>query len=187
MKIKNKAIVTAIISLCMVIVTSNSVKAQLSEEPMATGLSFGFQLNQYQNDFGMGLQVTSPFFFRDNLAVRARANLMFLEHLENMAITWTPYSSYSLGFVGSGACILNAIHLYGEGGVILITPNKGFSSSRADIGGYGIFGFEFYLFKNMNYFIELGGVGTGAKADKLAFNPIYSNGFSMSTGLRVVL
>jgi hypothetical protein len=36
----------------------------------------------------------------------------------------------------------------------------------------------------INYFIELGAVGTGAKADKLPTNPIYSNGFLMSVGFR---
>ena len=41
--------------------------------------------------------------------------------------------------------------------------------------------------KSINYFIELGGVGTGAKADKIAFKPIYSNGFLIDVGFRVCL
>jgi hypothetical protein len=36
----------------------------------------------------------------------------------------------------------------------------------------------------VSYFIELGGVGTGANADKVTGNPIYSNGFLISVGFR---
>ena len=39
----------------------------------------------------------------------------------------------------------------------------------------------------MNYFIEMGGVGTGAIAEKSIGKPIYSNGFLLSVGLRVNL
>ncbi len=50
------------------------------------------------------------------------------------------------------------------------------------------FGFEFFFTENTNrnpsYFIELGGIGTGAIANKLSSNPIYSNGFLISVGYR---
>jgi hypothetical protein len=39
----------------------------------------------------------------------------------------------------------------------------------------------------MSYFAELGAVGIGARAEKLSSQPLYSNGFSISTGLRVYL
>ena len=52
------------------------------------------------------------------------------------------------------------------------------------LGGYGLLGFEFYPHRKGCYFIELGGVGTGATADKIPSSPIYSNGFLISTGIR---
>jgi hypothetical protein len=55
------------------------------------------------------------------------------------------------------------------------------------MGGYGLFGFEFFFTKFGNYFIEIGAVGTGAKADKVASKPIYSNGLTVSTGMRFIL
>lgn len=79
------------------------------------------------------------------------------------------------------------IRLYGEGGVITIFPSSDFSSDDMVFGGYGLFGFEFFFGKMGNYFIEIGGIGTGAVADKIINRPIYSNGLSISTGFRFFL
>ena len=48
----------------------------------------------------------------------------------------------------------------------------------------GLLGFEFLANQRLSYFVELGGMGTGAKADKTPLKPIYSNGFTASTGIR---
>jgi len=37
--------------------------------------------------------------------------------------------------------------------------------------------------QRLSYFAEIGGMGTGAKADKIPSKPIYSNGFTTSAGL----
>ena len=154
------------------------------EGRISNKFGLGFQLNQYQKDFGMGINFTSPYFVYDRIAVRARANLMFNEHLQDMEITWTPYANVSLGVIGTSGYIGDFMRLYGEGGVILILPSSTFSDGDPVLGGYGHFGFEFYMSPVTNYFIELGGIGTGAVADKVAGNPIYSNGFSISVGFR---
>jgi hypothetical protein len=112
---------------------------------------------------------------------------MWLEHLENIETTWTPYSNFQLGIVGVGGKINNSIRLYGEGGVIAILPDSDFSSNDSEFGGYGLFGFEFFFQEAHNYFIELGGVGTGARADKVLTEPIYSNGFIVNVGYRYIL
>jgi hypothetical protein len=56
-------------------------------------------------------------------------------------------------------------------------------------GGYGHFGFEFFMPKasgplSSAYFIELGTNGIGAKTNS---GQSYLNGFAVSTGLRVYL
>jgi len=56
----------------------------------------GFQLSQYQNDFGIGLSVTSPSFLHEMLAVKARGNLMFFEHLQENETVWTPYANWEI-------------------------------------------------------------------------------------------
>jgi len=147
------------------------------------GVGFGFQLNQYQKDFGAGLNITSPYFANDRVAVRLRGNVLFHEHLVNEGTTWTPYANGSLGFIGVVGYV-GDIRLYGEGGVIGLFPSDKFASDGSKFGGYGLFGFEFFFRKNGNYFVEIGGVGTGARADKVPNKPIFSNGLIIGTGFR---
>lgn len=162
-----------------------SFTARAQEVDPNSGLSFGMQLNQYQRDFGLGFQVTSPAIFNDHLALRARYNFMFHEYVNGDAYTWEPYSNLTVGVIGYAATN-GSTRLYGEGGLIMIFPSSSFASGN-NVGGYGLFGFEFFMANPASYFIELGGVGSGARADKLPLEPIYSNGFMISTGFRFTL
>lgn len=180
--------------LALLLAVGFAFTANAQEKEPNCGLSFGFQLNQYQKDFGMGLQVTSPFFAYEKIAFRVRANLMFNEHLEgegfipnNYTVTWTPYTNVSIGAIGKATDIGDFMRLYGEGGLIAILPNSDFSDEDIVLGGYGLFGFEFFFIPQGSYFIEIGGVGTGARAEKTLGQPIYSNGLTISTGLRITL
>lgn len=119
------------------------------------------------------------------MAVRVKGNLMWNEHLNsNSETTWSSYSNASLGFVQSVGEIKNFLRVYGEGGAIFLFPSDKFSSKSIQFGGYGLFGFEFFFDQHLNYFLEAGGVGTGAKADKISGKPIYSNGFIINVGVR---
>jgi len=150
--------------------------------------ALGFNLNQFQHDFGLGLNFTSPYFLKNSMAVRLNTNVMWLQHINNKTNeqTWSTYSNVKLGLIGVGGNIGNFLRLYGEGGIIAILPNSEFSDISS-LGGYGVFGFEFFMAKNFNYYIELGGIGSGAIAEKIPTKPIYSNGFSVSVGFRVNL
>lgn len=153
------------------------------------GFSFGLNLNQYQRDFGIGLNVTSPSFAGDNLVVRATANLQYLQHVpvEKTAETWTGYGAFRLGLANTGAALADGIRLYGEGGAMLLLPNDEFSDKDAILGAYGLFGFEFYMHASSSFFLEAGGLGINAVADQLPNAPIYANGFLVSVGWRVHL
>lgn len=164
---------------------SKAIRAQNSEPLNTTAI--GMQINQYHQDFGIGVNLTSPRFAHQRIAVRVRSNLMYQEHLQNQEATWTPYLNSTLGITGKTGTISNAIQLYGEGGVIGLFPSDDFSSESFEFGGYGLFGFEFYMNPDRNYFIEIGAVGTGASADKVTNEPIYSNGLTISTGFRLHL
>lgn len=148
-------------------------------------IELGFNLNQYQSDFGVGIHLISPYFFNSKVAIKAGANLQWLEYFDGAETTWTPYQNFQLGIRSRNEILEDKIYIYGEGGVILILPHDDFSSKSSEIGGYGLFGFEFKPIPDFAYFIEFGGVGTGAIADRLANMPIYSNGFLISVGLRV--
>lgn len=161
----------------------------LAQEPdIRTSTALGFQLNQYQKDFGMGINISTPYLIHDRVALRLRVNMMFNESLDEYASTieyrWYPYFNTQLGLIGVAGYVSPRIKLYGEGGIVFLFPNQDISSENFKFGGYGHFGFEFYMSNFNSYFIELGGVGTGAKANLALGKPIYSNGFLISTGFR---
>ncbi len=177
-----KKLITATVLFCLMFGIS-----ELKAQDVRTNSGIGFQLNQFQNDFGMGLNYTSPYFANKQIAVRLRGNFMYNEHVENAETVWSPYANGSVGMVSSSGIIGNFMRLYGEGGVIVLFPNAAFSSETTEFGGYGLFGFEFFMADRNNYFIEIGGIGTGANADKVVNKPIYSNGLMLSTGFRIHL
>lgn len=147
--------------------------------------SVGFQINQHQNDFGVGLHLVSPYFANQKAAITVSTNIQWLEHLKSDEWTWSPYGHVKLGFRGRQPIIEDKIFVYGEGGLLLLIPNTEFSSKKSQAGGYGLFGFEFHTGCLVSFYLELGAMGTGAKADKLRGNPIYSNGFTSSVGMRI--
>ena len=93
----------------------------------------------------------------------------------------------SIGLIGFGGFVGEYIRLYGEGGMIALIPNEIMSSESLVLGGYGVFGFEFFFARFGNYFIEIGGVGSAARANNLPLSPIYSNGMTVSVGFRFFL
>lgn len=171
-----------ILSFLLVLVLNSYSQNNQNDE--LNGLGVGFQLNEYQKDFGLGVNITSPYFAKKTMAVRLRGNFMYHEHLKNEKIDWTAYNNLTLGIVSGKTKITESIALYGEGGIVAIFPSSDFSSNEMEFGGYGLFGFEFYFVPEFSYFFEAGGIGTGAVANELHSDPIYSNGFLISVGCR---
>lgn len=151
-------------------------------------MSVGFNVNHFGRDFGIGLNVSSPAFLGGHMAIRASGNYQWLSHTNvKGSETWSGYTYYRLGAAGINMAIADGILLYGEGGVSMTVLDETMSTEPVTIGGYGLFGFEFLIPGNVSYFIELGGSGSGASADKLSTSPIVANGFLAATGLRVRL
>lgn len=157
----------------------NSIYAQ---EKNSVGI--GLNLNQFQNDFGIGIHVVSPYFFNNSVAVKLGGNIQWLQHANVNETTWNPYGNMQVGFRGRHSIIENTLFVYGEGGTVLLVPTSTLSNRQTIVGGYGLLGFELLANNRLSYFIELGGMGTDAKADKLISKPIFSNGFTISTGVR---
>jgi hypothetical protein len=159
-----------------------------SQSEKTNALAVGFNLHQYQRDFGLGLNFTSPY-SSGGLAGRFEANLQWLEHYPTSADspTWSSYFNIKAGFVSRNFVVDDKLAVYGEGGVIVLFPSSTFSSHSTQFGGYGVFGFEFRPTHFVGQYLELGGLGTGAKADKSSGKPVYSNGFMISTGIRFSL
>lgn len=148
-------------------------------------LEIGFNVCQYHKDFGLGIHLVSPYFANSKIAFRLGANAQWFEQANGTETTWMPYQNIQLGVKSRNMILEDKIYIYGEGGMLAILANKNISSTRTLFGGYGLFGFEFKPFNRFGYFIELGGVGTNATADKMLSKPIYSNGFLVNVGFRV--
>ncbi len=168
----------------LLVLTFSMLRATAHEE--RNPVKLGFQLNQFQSDFGLGLNFTSPK-IKQHFAIRLRLNFMFNEHLQKGETVWTPYQNIGLGFMSGEHEISENLFLYGEGGVMCLFPSSEFSSESFELAGYGLFGFQFNFDPNFGYFIEMGGIGTGAVEDKVPTKPIYSNGFLISVGWRMKL
>ncbi len=144
-------------------------------------ISLGFTIQEWDEDLGGGLQLTSPWFLYEKAAVRLSGSVLYKENVD-----WTPYSVLRLGFLGGSFMRTADIRLYGEGGILLLFPNSKFDDDTFVFGGYGHFGFEFFLAESQNplmsYIIELGTNGVGAKTNK---GDMYLNGFALSAGLRL--
>ncbi len=176
-KMKNATIIAL---YCMVII---SVKLDAQTNP--SKFEIGFNLNQFQRDYGLGVHLISPYFFNSTSAVRVGANFQWLEYFNGTETVWNTYQSFQAGFRGRSTIVSDKIYIYGEGGFVILLPNSEFSTESVNFGGYGLFGFEFKPASKFAYFIELGGMGSGAVADKVGGKPIYSNGFITTVGFRV--
>jgi hypothetical protein len=146
--------------------------------------SFGYHVSQYQHDFGFGIQYSSPTIFNDQFLLRARTNIMFLQRQFKGETVWSPYSTSTIGTAYITRSINNILRLYSEGGIAIIFTPRAAVSKNVIFGGYGLFGFEFSASKKLGYLIEIGGIGSGAKADKDAGQPIFSNGLIINSGIR---
>lgn len=172
------------ISVCLVFILS--ILSAWAQERDFNKFSYGFQLVKFQDEFGFGIHLLSPGI--KNLRLNAKVNLNWLNHPDNHGNqTWTEFLNNQFG-INYHWSITNRLNLYSEGGVVFLFPNNSFSDESIGFGGYGLFGFEFFFTENTSrnpsYFIELGGIGTGAVASKIVSNPIYANGFLISVGYR---
>lgn len=167
-----------------------------SEENDATGnagvepaipdkLGITFNISQYQKDFGIGLNIISPYFIGRSIAMRAGVNVQWLETFNGTETNLITYRHIRLGTRGRSFLVNHNISVYGEGGVQIIVPGRDLSSKGVAIGGYGLFGFDFRISQRISYFIELGGLGGGATADKIINKPIYSSGFLTNVGMKI--
>lgn len=182
---KREMVVILCVTLLVSITLPSVSQAQLPDK--ANKFSIGGNVNRFQDDFGVGLVMTSPFFNNGKMALQASVIMNYHEGipLGETTFGWMPYTTIKFGTIGVAGVIANTIRLYGGGGLVVIMPNEDFSDETV-IGGYGVFGFEFFMGENapVSYYMELGGIGTGARAELLPGEPIYANGFSATVGVK---
>jgi hypothetical protein len=158
------------------------------------GWAVGYTLHRFQDDFGTGGSITTPFFLRHSLRVTLAGGVAWSPN----AVTddgdqdWARYGSARLVLEGGARAEGSPVRLYGFGGPMLLALPSRLSDDEIAIGGLGGFGFEYYFMHEnrdgpVSYFTELGGVGVGARADNQPGRPMLANGFFVTVGLRWTL
>lgn len=149
-------------------------------------MAVGYHVNSFNNDFGFGIGATSPYFIFNTLAIRGSYNFQKFNYIDTSKFyTTATYKNIKFGLLSSAFIANKSIRLYGEGGVAVLVCPAAITATNTSYGGYGLFGFEFFITRGFSYFIELGAIGTKTRAENVPSIPIFSNGFTASGGLRL--
>lgn len=155
-----------------------------AQQRFAVGINF----NQTLSSYGMGLNISTPLISK-SFQIRLSANVMGLSGVRALSnrTTLEGYELFRLGIVGKGTNIADKARIYWEGGPLMILNNPTVTDKKFNIGGYGVFGMEYLMFKKTAVFLEGGGIGTGAQAEKFVGKPSFATGLFFGTGLRFYL
>jgi hypothetical protein len=74
----------------------------------ASNMSLSLSLQEWGNEFGMGFQITSPWFIHQKVAVRLGGSALWKQDAN-----WTPYYALRGGLVGANFMRNEDIRLYG--------------------------------------------------------------------------
>ena len=154
--------------ICIITILILSVAGTLSA---ADSSSIGFEIGELGPDLVLGCRITSPWLFGGYAAARISGDIAW-----NRSNLWSLYGIFRVGLIGSSEQINEFARLYGEGGGMLFWNED--SAGTFIIGGYGLFGFEFFAWEGspLSYFIEAG--TNGSSLSRLT-------GFNVRTGLSV--
>jgi len=144
-----------------------------------------YHLTEMSGDFGQGIMIETPSIVKDYFTIKLRGNQNYLDHDFEGKNRWTDYYTATIGLSSTPSRVSKSIELYGEGGLMTVFPNGDFSESDPSFGGYGLFGFNFLFDPVFSYFIELGGVGSGSRAELSDNQRIYANGFFLQVGFKI--
>ena len=172
--------------------SANRAVAQTREEPATNvGTSIGINVQRLQDNFGVSGTWSSRAFFSEKARITASGGVAWYPYGTGASgdQEWVPFGQ-SRVVVESGHRVgRSPLRLYGFGGAVLIFRSERLSSDVLALAGTGGFGFEFFapssvVIAPVSYFIEIGGVGSGARATNLPGQPILLNGFVVQSGLR---
>ena len=172
--------------------STNRAVAQAGKEPATNvGPSIGMTIQRLQDNFGVSGTWSSRAFFNEKARITASGGVAWYPNGTGASgdQEWVPFG-HSRFVLESGHRVgRSPLRLYGFGGAILIFRSERLSNDVLALAGTGGFGFEFFAPTSMmnapvSYFIEIGGVGSGARATNLPGQPILLNGFVLQSGLR---
>jgi hypothetical protein len=157
-------------------------------------VSLGFDLMRLQDDFGLGATVSSP------------TLLHWMRLTLGGGIAWYPHGVAANGdetwdMFGHGRLVVEVgptfqkgipVRPYGFGGASALVLPSSLSATQMRFGGVGGFGLELAFMSGersgpVTYYMEIGGCGYGASAEKLPTNPDVASGLLLNAGFRAYL
>ncbi|QNL49635.1 hypothetical protein H8S90_23430 [Olivibacter sp. SDN3] len=169
-------------SLPFLLLSANA-SAQSTFDDVSTKFAAGIAINQLHRDFGVEANFTSPYFANGRIAFRLHAGINWMDMpLPDGGSTWQGFFSNRLGVVARKSIIEGKLSTYGEAGGVFMFPHSTFSAESFKSGGYGLIGVAFNLAPDFVQYLEIGAMGTGARADRLANSPVYGNGLIIGAG-----
>lgn len=146
----------------------------------------GFQLQEMQGDFGLGVNfdVPLPGWLP---SLRLAGNWHWLGIPGETSVQTASFQSIRLGIAPDGWQVAEKIRVYGEGGALFLLTGSDLSPEGFSTGGYGLFGFEFFTEKinGSSLFLEVGGTAAGRRLDRLENIPAFGAGMLLGAGFRV--
>lgn len=169
-----------VLLIAILFTVSTTVYAQSEENgeenagtnPRATHLALGFEMTDIQNDYGLGLNITTPYFAKEKIVIRLHGGISWKEGAAaddlDPNYTWKRYFPLRLGLVISVGMGYGLSRLYSEAGVIICVGATTIAKDMI-VGGYGALGFELYptVASPVAYFIQAGRMGSSGTASEL--------------------
>ncbi|MCO5723908.1 hypothetical protein [Robiginitalea marina] len=149
----------------------------------------GFHLRQLGGDFGMGAHADVPTGAKWPI-LRFAGTWQWMEIPGvQTGFETASYATLRLGAASKSFQIQDRIRAYGEGGLLSVFPSNELSGKDFQLGGYGLFGFEFFAsqYGGSALFIELGASSAGNDLDAEPGVPSFGAGFWVGAGLRLAL
>lgn len=149
-------------------------------------LGVGIGMNQAVSDYGMGINLTSPLIVQ-RIQLRLSANIQGLQGVPASAdrARLYGYENIRLGVIGKPKYVADRVIIYGEGGPGVLINSARVTTKKMNLLGYGVIGGEYLLRNKLWIYLEGGGIGSGAEADKLIGKPMYATGLFFGMGLRL--
>jgi hypothetical protein len=167
--------IVRLVSLVAAVFSATGAGAQTPGEPSSNvGSAIGMSVQRLQDTFALSGSWSSPAFFNDRARITTSGGVAWYPFATNGSgdQDWAPFGHWRL-VLESGHRVGRApLRLYGFGGAMLLFRSERLSDEVLAVAGIGGFGFEFFTPSNttsapVSYFIEIGGVGSGARATKL--------------------
>ena len=183
----NKNFSSGLMILFLTISGFSYAQSDLKPPVQSSQFSAGLSMGHYRYDPGVAFELTTPAFLKDNLSLRFKTSVQWLEEYKSAYHHWASYNTYSLGLVYY-AQIVDRSRFYSEVGMLSIIPNIKFSDEASLEGFYILNGLEILLLTKPDFSLWLSlGIGPSfieAYADKIEGRPRYGSGLSYITGVR---